>query len=157
MKTIHSLIKVALGAVVLLSAVGCKTNLYDEEQYEKYRKYNSPVDSVDQYQEWKLTAERTYEITIPAALDIEKLLLLTDNPLSSSIAYIMAQSEVSKGESKQLTASVPLTQTTIYVALVDKEGTYYVASSPSIRSTIDFSGGFTTGTPVGTLKPQTYM
>ena len=45
MKTIHSLIKATLGAVVLLSVVGCEKNLYDEQAYEEFIKYNSPVDS----------------------------------------------------------------------------------------------------------------
>lgn len=156
MKTIHSLIKVALGAVVLLGAVGCSKNLYDEEQYEEYIKYNSPVDSVDQYHQWLLTEERSYQITANVDTDIEKAMLLTENPLTSKTARVMSQCEMAKGESKWLTVSVPTTQTTLYAAVVDKEGNYYVKSFRKILTQIDLSDGLTTGTPIGTLKPQTY-
>ena len=110
MKTTHSLIKVALGALVLLGAVSCSKDLYNEEQYEEYIKYNSPVDSVDIYQEWKLTEDHSYQITANVSQDIEKVLILTANPLSSSTAYVMNQSEIAQGESKWISASVPLTQ-----------------------------------------------
>ena len=156
MKTIHSLIKVALGAVVLLGAVGCSKDLYNEEQYEEYVKYNSPVDSVDLYQDWKLTEEHSYQITANVEMDIEKVMLLTENPLSSKTARVMGQCEIAKGESKWLTVSVPTTQTTLYAALVDKEGQYYVKSFRKILMQIDFSDGINTGKPIGTLKPQTY-
>ena len=156
MKTTRSLIKVVLGAMMLLSAVCCSKNLYDEEKYEEYIKYNSPVDSVDQYQEWKLTTERSYQITANVIQDIEKVQILTANPLSSSTAYVMNQSEITAGESKWLTVSVPLTQNTLYVALVDKDGYYYVKSFAVTQTEVDFSGGINTGTPIATLKPQTY-
>ena len=156
MKTTHSLIKVVLGALVLLGVVSCSKDLYDEEQYEEYIKYNSPVDSVDIYQEWKLTEERSYQITANVIQDIEKVMLLTANPLSSSTAYVMAQSEMAKGDSKWITVSVPLTQSTLYAALVDKEGYYYVKSFSATQYEVDFSGGINTGTLMATLKPQTY-
>ena len=156
MKTTHSLIKVVLGAMVLLGAVGCSKNLYDEEQYEEYIKYNSPVDSVDQLHDWKLTEERSYQITANVSQDIEKVLLLTANPLSSSTAYVMYQGEMAKGESKWITVSVPLTQTTLYAAVVDKDGKYYVKSFSADQLVVAFSGGINTGTPIATLKPQTY-
>ena len=156
MKTTHSLIKVALGAMVLLGTVCCSKDLYDEEQYEEYIKYNSPVDSVDQLHDWKLTAECSYQITANVSQNIEKVLILTANPLSSSTAYVMYQGEMAKDESKWITVSVPLTQTTLYAALVDKDGKYYVKSFPYSQQEINFSGGINTGTPIGTLKPQTY-
>lgn len=156
MKTIHSLMKATLGAVVLLAAVSCTTNYYDEQKYEEYIKYNSPVDSVDQYQDWKLTKELSYTINANVEFDVEKVLLLTANPLSSSTSYIMAQSQIAKGESKTLTASVLKSQSVIYVALVDAEGTYFVKSFSKLKTEVDFSGGMNSGTPVATPKPQTY-
>lgn len=156
MKTIHSLIKIALGVVVLLGTVSCDKNLYNEEQYEEYIKYNSPVDSVDQYHQWILSEEHPYQITANVEMDIEKAMLLTENPLSSKTARVISQCAIAKGESKWLTVSVPLTQTTLYAALVDKEGQYYVKPVRKILSQIDFSDGITSGKPVGTLKPQTY-
>ena len=52
--------------------------------------------------------------------------------------------------------SVPMIQSTLYVALVDKDGVYYVKSFPVTQTEVNFSGGINTGTPIGTLKPQTY-
>lgn len=152
----HSLIKTALGAMVLLSAMACTTNYYDEEKYEEYIKYNSPVDSVDQYHQWRLTEERSYKITANVNQDVEKVMLLTANPLSSTKAEVMNEFVIAKGESKWMTVSVPMIQSTLYVALVDKDGIYYVKSFPVTQTEIDFSGGINTGTPVATLKPQTY-
>jgi LruC domain-containing protein len=152
----HSLIKTALGAMVLLSAMACTTNYYDEEKYEEYIKYNSPVDSVDQYHQWRLTEERSYKITANVNQDVEKVMLLTANPLSSTNAEVMNESVIAKGESKWMMVSVPMIQSTLYVALVDKDGIYYVKSFPVTQTEVNFSGGINTGTPIGTLKPQTY-
>ena len=152
----HSLIKTALGAMVLLSAMACTTNYYDEEKYNEYIKYNSPVDSVDQYHQWRLTEERSYKITANVNQDVEKVMLLTANPLSSTKAEVMNESVIAKGESKWMTVSVPMIQTTLYVALVDKDGIYYVKSFPATQTEVNFSGGINTGTPIGTMKPQTY-
>ena len=152
----HSLIKTALGAMALLSTIACTTNYYDEEKYNEYIKYNSPVDSVDQYHQWRLTEERSYKITANVNQDVEKVMLLTANPLSSTKAEVMNESVIAKGESKWMTVSVPMIQSTLYAALVDKDGIYYVKSFPVTQTEIDFSGGINTGTPVATLKPQTY-
>ena len=152
----HSLIKTALGAMVLLSAMACTTNYYDEEKYNEYIKYNSPVDSVDQYHQWRLTEERSYKITANVNQDVEKVMLLTANPLSSTKAEVMNESVIAKGESKWIMVSVPMIQSTLYVALVDKDGVYYVKSFPVTQTEVNFSGGINTGTPIETLKPQTY-
>lgn len=152
----HSLIKTALGAMVLLSAMACTTNYYDEEKYEEYIKYNSPVDSVDQYHQWRLTEERSYKITANVNQDVEKVMLLTANPLSSTKAEVMNEFVIAKGESKWMTVSVPMIQSTLYAALVDKDGIYYVKSFPVTQTEVNFSGGINTGTPIGTMKPQTY-
>lgn len=141
---------------MLLSAMACTTNYYDEEKYEEYIKYNSPVDSVDQYHQWRLTEERSYKITANVSQDVEKVMLLTANPLSSTNAEVMNESVIAKGESKWMTVSVPMIQSTLYAALVDKDGIYYVKSFPVTQTEVNFSGGINTGTPIGTLKPQTY-
>jgi LruC domain-containing protein len=83
-------------------------------------------------------------------------MLLTANPLSSTKAEVMNESVIAKGESKWIMVSVPMIQSTLYVALVDKDGIYYVKVFPVTQTEIDFSGGINTGTPVATLKPQTY-
>lgn len=152
----HSLIKTALGAMVLLSMMACTTNYYDEEKYNEYIKYNSPVDSVDQYHQWRLTEERSYKITANVNQDVEKVMLLTANPLSSTKAEVMNEFVIAKGESKWMTVSVPMIQSTLYAALVDKDGIYYVKSFPVTQTEVNFSGGINTGTPIGTMKPQTY-
>lgn len=152
----HSLIKTTLGAMMLLSMMACTTNYYDEEKYNEYIKYNSPVDSVDQYHQWRLTEERSYKITANVSQDVEKVMLLTANPLSSTKAEVMNESVIAKGESKWMMVSVPMIQSTLYVALVDKDGVYYVKSFPVTQTEVNFSGGINTGTPIETLKPQTY-
>ena len=143
--------------VTLLSITSChSTNLYDEEEYEKYLDYNSPVDSIDSRHEWLLTKMQYYTITANKGENIEAVMILADNPLNSKTAVVLNQAQISEGESVALPVNHPLTQKSLYAALVDKGGKYYVTRFPCIQTTVDFSNS-SIGTPSGlTLKPQTY-
>ena len=143
--------------MILLQAVACKKDLYDKEQYQKYLKYMSPVDSVDQRHDWKLTTPKQYSFIADAGSNIKKVMVLDVNPLNSKQANVMNQATITDGGSSKLAVSVPLSMTTLYAALVDEDGRFYVKSFPvSQEKDISFLG-VTAAIPTKlTLTPQTY-
>lgn len=143
--------------VTFLGITSCRNNdLYDMNEYEKYLDYNSPVDSIDSRHQWLLTKEQQFTITANKGENIQVAMILDDNPLNNSSAAVLNQAKVSDGESVTLNVSHPLTQTSLYAALVDKDGKYYVTQFPITQTTVEFKTYFY-GTPSGlTLKPQTY-
>ena len=143
--------------MILLQAVACKKDLYNPEQYQKYLKYMSPVDSVDQRHDWKLTAPKQYTIKADAGNGIKKAMVLDANPLNNKQVNIMNQTTISDGGSVQVAVSVPLSQSTLYAALVDAEGRYYVTSFPVSQDTDVSFLNAASGIPANlTLAPQTY-
>lgn len=157
MNNTKDFIKIVLCAMVLLQAIACKKDLYDKAQYEKYLKYMSPVDSVDQRHDWKLTATKQYTFKADAGSNIKKVMVLDAHPLNSKQVYIMNQTAISDGGSVTLTASVPLAETTLYAALVDGDGRYYITSFPVSQSAAISFADATSAIPANlTLEPQTY-
>ena len=153
----RTITKIVLCAIVLLQATACKKDLYDKEQYQKYLKYMSPVDSVDQRHDWKLTAQKQYSFKADAGSNIKKVMVLDVNPLSNKQANVMNQSTISDGGSSNLAVSVPLSITTLYAALVDDDGQFYVTSFPVTQEKdVSFFGTTATIPTKLTLAPQTY-
>ena len=146
-----------LCAMVLIQAIACKKDLYDKDQYQRYLKYMSPVDSVDQRHDWKLTAKKQYSFQADAGNQIKKVMVLDVNPLNNKHANIMNQTTITDSGSSKLDVSVPLAQTTLYAALVDAEGRFCVTSFPVIqKETISFKSA-TSAIPTNlSLSPQTY-
>ena len=151
------LFKVALCAIIVFQAVACKKDLYDVEQYKKYIEYMSPVDSVDQRHEWKLTTYKQFGLKANAAENIKKVMLLDANPLTSRSVNVLNQAGISDGETLWLAASVPYILTTVYAALVDENGRYYVTSFPASQTDVISFSNAISGIPTNlTLNPQTY-
>jgi LruC domain-containing protein len=143
--------------MILLQAIACKKDLYDPDQYQRYLKYMSPVDSVDQRHDWKLTAPKQYTIKADAGKDIKKVMVLDAHPLTNKQVNIMNQTAISDGGSVQVAVSVPLSQATLYAALVDADGRYYVISFPVSQETDVSFLSAVSGIPSNlTLAPQTY-
>jgi len=142
-------------AILTLGVMSCNKNVYDEDLHEELIRYLSPVDSVDQRHEWLLTSTRTYSLSIDAGSDIKKAMLLTGNPLTDRTAEIMTQQEVGKSKNITISASVPYLLTTLYAALVDGEGNYYVTSLSSDDTNVSFADA-SAGTPLAAPTPLTF-
>ena len=142
-------------AILTLGVMSCNKNVYDEEKHEELIRYQSPVDSVDQQHEWRLSSTRTYSLSIDAGSDIKKVMLLTSNPLTDRTAEIMTQREISREQKINLSASVPYLLTELYAALVDSKGNYYVTSANSDDTAISFADA-TVGKPLAAPTPLTY-
>lgn len=151
------LIKVVLCMAIVLQTISCKSDLYDKEQYKKYIEYKSPVDSVDQRHEWKLTAYKQYGLKADNGINIKKVMLLDANPMTTHSVNVLNQMGISDGDTIWVTASVPYALTTLYAALVDENGRYYVTSFPASQTNIVSFSNATSGTPSSLdLNPQTY-
>lgn len=156
MKKTVFLLSSMLVVMTFLSIVSCSKDLYDKDQYEQYLDYNSPVDSIDSRHQWVLTKMQQYRITAPTGMNVEVAMILAENPLTESTAHVLNQAKISDGGSVTLPVTIPMTQTYLYAALVDKEGKYYVVRFPVSQTTIEFKT-YSYGTPSSlTLKPQAF-
>ena len=143
--------------MILLQTIACKKDLYDPEQYQKYLKYMSPVDSVDQRHDWKMTTLKQYTMKADAGKNIKKVMVLDADPLNKRQVNVMNQTAISDGGSVQVAVSVPLSQSTLYAALVDADGRYYVTSFPVNQGAEVGFLSAASGIPANlTLTPQTY-
>ena len=129
-----------IAAVMVLGTVSCSKEIdFDKEKYTKYRKYVSPVDSVDQSHTWQLSSSRTYQFTLNANVGARKLEIYSENPVTSTNAELMARAFVKDGDQVILSTSVPDLLTTLYAALVDDAGTYTVTSFSATERYVDFT------------------
>ena len=129
-----------IAAVMAFGTVSCSKEIdFDKEKYTKYRKYVSPVDSVDQSHTWQLSMSRTYQITVNANVGAKKLEIYSENPVTSTNAELMARAFVKEGEQVTLSTSVPDMLTTLYAAVVDDAGTYTVTSFSALEHYVDFT------------------
>ena len=130
-----------IAAVMVLGTVSCSKEIdFDKEKYTKYRKYVSPVDSVDQSHTWQLSSSRTYQFTLNANVGAKKLEIYSENPVTSTNAELMARAFVKDGEQVILSTSVPDLLTTLYAALVDDAGTYTVRIDLVMRIGLERTG-----------------
>ncbi|MBO4720941.1 MAG: LruC domain-containing protein [Prevotella sp.] len=128
-----------IAAVMALGTVSCSKEIdFDKEKYTKYRKYVSPVDSVDQSHTWQLSTSRTYQFTLNGNMGAKKLEIYNENPVTSTNAELMARTFVKDGQQVALSVSVPDLLTTLYAAVVDNAGTYTVTSFSTTEHYVDF-------------------
>lgn len=145
-----------LVAILTMGMVSCNKSVYDEDEYVRIIRYLSPVDSVDQRHTWSLTENHTYRFHAETGSDIEMVRVFTENPLTSNSAEMMGSAYISRGGSAVVSVVVPSLLTTLYAALVDKNGNYYVTSFGISSVEVYISEGAATGRPAGSLIPQTF-
>lgn len=131
---------IIIAAVMVLGTISCSKEIeYDPVKYTKYRKYVSPVDSVDQSHTWQLATSRSYQFTVNAGVGAQRLEIYSADPVTSTEAEMMGRVFVKDGQQVTMSVSVPLIQTTLYAALVDEAGTYTVTSFSPAERYVDFS------------------
>ena len=144
---------------IMCGSMSCSTNVYDEEEYQKIIRYLSPVDSVDQRHTWSLIDSRVYRFNANAGSNITSIQVFTEDPLlAGSQAELMNQKTIKKGESATMMLSVPYALDSLYAALVDGKGNYYVTPfSPNMRE-VDISDETISavGMPTSYIPPQTF-
>lgn len=143
--TIFLLIATALG----LSLESCNKEMFDQQVYDTIITQEFPIDPIDQTHNWELSTRRSIVIKANANMEnMEKVMVLSKNPLTSSDAQIMAETAATtEGGLHTLLFAAPSAQTTFYAAVKTTDKQYAVV--PFTTSTREVS--FESKT-VGTLK-----
>lgn len=141
MKKIGYVIMIVI-AVTILAGVNssCKRDVFDQDTYKEIADTVSPVDSIDPNHTWELSSQKTLIMNINAGVGAKKLMILTDDPATTSSAKIISQRDVEENDQFSTTISYPQLLSTIYAALIDAEGNYTVTKiKPSSSNRVDFS------------------
>ena len=143
--TILLLIATALG----LSLESCNKEMFDQQVYDTIITQEFPIDPIDQTHNWELSTRRSIVIKANASMEnMEKVMVLSKDPLTSTDAQIMAETAATtEGGLHTLLFAAPSAQTTFYAAVKTTDKQYAVV--PFTTSTREVS--FESKT-VGTLK-----
>lgn len=137
---IYNQLFVLMTAMMVFGNISCSKELdYDEEKDKEQWRRITPVDSIDQDHAWQLSESHSYQFTVNANVGAQKLEVYSANPITSSDAEMMARVFVKDGDQVTMSVSVPSRLTTIYAALIDKDGNYTVTSFSPIERYVDFS------------------
>ena len=125
---------------MLLTGVSCQREVFDEKKYEELLDSICPVDSIDINHNWVLTTTTDLLVMMPEGMNAEKVQILTSNPRQSGNAQIVGQAYVPDGEKRMMRISFPSTLSTLYAALVDRNGKYTLEEFiPGEQSLVSFS------------------
>ena len=143
--TILLLIAAALG----LSLESCNKEMFNQEIYDTIITQEFPIDPIDQTHNWEQSTRRSIIIKANASMEnMEKVMVLSKDPLTSTDAQIMAETAATtEGGLHTLLFAAPSAQTTFYAAVKTTDKQYAVV--PFTTSTREVS--FESKT-VGTLK-----
>ena len=141
MKKIGFVIMIVIAVAILAGGnSSCKRDVFDQDTYKEIADTVSPVDSIDPNHTWELSTQKTLILNINAGVGAKKLMILTDDPATTSSAKIIAQRDVEENDQFSTTISYPQLLSTIYAALIDAEGNYTVTKiKPSSSNRVDFS------------------
>ena len=136
----------------------CVRNQFDLERYEEIIQEMSPVDEVDENQNWQLSTTKTLTVDLDGLEDIERIQILTDNPVVTNHATIVGEAYVEDKNSVLMSVSYPDLQKTFYAAAVDSEDRYTVVSfDPNKGNLISFDNPVASkAKAVGFYETQTF-
>lgn len=137
---IYNQLFVLMTAMMVFGNISCSKEIeYDEDKDKEQWRRVLPVDSIDQDHAWQLSESHSYQFTVNANVGAQKLEVYSANPITSSEAEMMARAFVKDGDQVTMSVSVPSRLTTIYAALIDKDGTYTVTSFSPTDRYVDFT------------------
>ena len=141
--TILLLIATALG----LSLESCNKEMFDQQVYDTIITQEFPIDPIDQTHNWELSTRRSIVIKANANMEnMEKVMVLSKDPLTSTDAQIMAETAATtEGGLHTLLFAAPSAQTTFYAAVKTTDKQYAVVPFTTSNSQVSFEDK-TTGT-----------
>ena len=141
--TIFLLIAAALG----LSLESCNKEMFNQQLYNEIITQQFPIDPIDDTHNWELSTRRSIVIKVNANMEnMEKVMVLSKNPLTSSDAQIMAEAEATtEGGLHTLLFAAPSSQTSFYAAVKTTDKQYAVVPFTTSNSQVSFEDK-TTGT-----------
>ena len=130
---------IALAALSVLTAVSCKHNLFDEDEYIDMAKLLSPVDSIEAGHGFRTTA--TYDVTVETATDPDtrKVQILSGNPAAGEACYVLGSKDTYGETSVRLFFSAPVNSRQFYAALINSNGEYTIARFSPDSSSVSMS------------------
>lgn len=138
-RLVYLLISIIGVSALIGTGVSCKKEMFDAAVYDTLIKIQSPVDSVDPSHTWTLSTQKYIIVTANAGVGTKQVQILTDNPMTTADARVIAQVDMTEGERIGLSISYPTILTSLYAAAVDSTGAYTVSQfNPSNRD-VDFS------------------
>ena len=94
---------------------------------------------IDPNQDWSSVNSGTITVKADAPLyDVKKVQILTESPFMNSNAKVLAEAEVSKGQTVSLTYDAPNIYDNLVAACLDGEGHYYIKSFDRNESSVSF-------------------
>lgn len=141
--TIFLLLAAALG----LSLESCNKEMFNQQLYNEIITQQFPIDPIDDTHNWELSTRRSIVIKANANMEnMEKVMVLSKNPLTSSDAQIMAEAEATtEGGLHTLLFAAPSSQTSFYAAVKTTDKQYAVVPFTTSNSQVSFEDK-TTGT-----------
>ena len=113
---------IAVVAFALTAMTGCKKDQFDQKVYQGSVDSQFMIDYADPDHDWCLTKSDT--ITINTSEEkIYSVQVLTANPYGTAKPEIAAEG-VCYGNHATLAYTIPITQSTVYIAALDNEGSY---------------------------------
>ena len=128
----------------------CVRNQFNLERYEDIIQEMSPVDNVDVDHDWQLITTKTLMVDLYGLEDIERVQILTDNPVVNDQATILGEAYVEDKTSIFMSVSYPNLQETFYAAAIDSEGRYTIVKFDlDDSSVVDFDNPVASKAKVG--------
>ena len=141
-------ILVSFCCVTLFSS--CVRNQFDLQRYEEIVQELSPVDDVDEDHDWQLITTKMLMVDLYGLEDIERVQILTDNPVVNDQATILGEAYVEDKTSIFMSVSYPDLQETFYAAAIDSEGRYTIVKFDlDDSSVVDFDNPVASKVKVG--------
>ena len=114
-------------AAMLMATTSCNKNQFDQEIYNEEVSIQFMIDNVDKQHDWNLTKSDTITVRVPDSR-IYSIQILTENPYTSKTSEIAAEG-VPYDNVATMAFTIPVTQSTVYIAALNSEGNYIGVTS----------------------------
>lgn len=143
-------------AAITSAVTACVRNDFRYYGYEDQLEGYFPVDSIENGHKWNLIKTCTSFVKGKVA-DAAMLQVLSDNPFTTSNVEVFAEAPTTSNISRQVYYVAPEAQSTIYVAVLDKNGKYLrmTKATPS-QGTIEIDSNVPTGTAKAVIPQKIF-
>lgn len=127
-----------------LAALVTLSSCTQEFNYDPTEEINENAQNIfgiiDANQDWRTYTSGTVSITANAELDdIVKIQILTESPFFNDQAKILAEADVTAGQTVTLNYDAPRSNSRLIAACVDSQGKYYIRGFNVTDKTVSFS------------------
>lgn len=137
-----------LAILALLGLSSCTQEFNYDPTQEIQENAENIFGLIDPNQDWRTTTSGTVTVTANAPLsDIAKVQILTESPFFNDQAKILAEAEVTAGQTVTLSYDAPRSNTRVIAACVDSNGKYYIQGFNIGDENVSFKSS---STPVAT-------